>query len=356
MDEESDCLVTALGPNPRALLIAVADVFTDLATQARTVLRGGVGSGPPLPNLAKSLICKKQTMESFVDLLSKLPRPSSFSSYPVVSSSVDIVPPVVFDTLNEFKCYWTAARRGQTALNPIMVEIMQRSGVVGSTDEAVIDNFYYEILGGSEVRKTSEIFQGSMRAIDAAFQPLFDQVMMSDTDSVAYLKAVHLRLQFLGVSIFNDPPQFLNVKSLQARTPLFQEYLSLAQVALRANRREMVNPAHQLSLQCGLAWYLLLISFFSRDPLVRGEAVWMLGDYPNQDGLWDTCSLHALALRNGIVERENSMEGTPGAQWRRLWRREFRDGTDGVIWTRQPLTGSGDLLIADLYTSMAGME
>lgn len=162
-----------------------------------------------------------------------------------------------------------------------------------------------------------------MDSLDVAFLPLFNNIIMSDAESPAYLRSIHLRLQYLGFRLFNNPPKYLNAETLYSRTPLFREFLSLAQIALRTAKRNVDNPAHQLSLQSELAWHLLPVAFFCLDPLTREEAVWMLKDHSGQDGLWNTRSLCALGVKNQDVERINAAEGTLAEQWKRLWRREY---------------------------------
>lgn len=81
------------------------------------------------------------------------------------------------------------------------------------------------------------------------------------------------------------------------------------------------------------------------------------------------------------MEQINATEGTPTEQWERLWRREFvfedsgnrilfryfdkdegewklveevaevQGDSEDVHWKRQPLTGSGGLLMVDLYVT-----
>lgn len=373
-DEDTDRLVDSLAPNPKPLLAAVADTFAPLATQARSVLSGRVGGDRPLPNLAKGLRDKKQTMESFMVLLSQLSRPSA------AGDSI----PAVFGSLDEFEECWAAIRHRQTSMASMLTDIMKSSGTMNAKDVDAIENFYRDILGSPQVQDYCENSRKVMQDLDAALLPLFNSIIMSDADSPTYLRAIHLRLQYLGVSLFEDPPMFLDVETVHARTPLFREYLSLAEIALRRANLEISNPAHRLSLGCGLAMHLLMVAFFCRDPLARDEAAWMLRDHPGQDGLWSTRSLCALALRSRAVERENAAPGDePAEQWRRLMRREsvFEDGGDRIVfrylerdaatgewvlveeaaevrgdpedvcWVRQRLTGSGGPLMLDLYAA-----
>lgn len=389
-DEEAARQVASVAPNPKQLLGAVADVFTHLASQARTILRGRVGHGPSLPNLAKGLKQKKQTMDSFLVILSELgPAPAAIS--------IDTIPDV-FNTLDEFGQYWAATRRHHTALTKIMTDVMNDTDTISTNNEESISKFYAELLGNKRLRDFCDTSRKATHQLDTAFRPLFNRVLMGDPSSPDYIRAIHLRLQFLGMAVFEDPPQYLQVATLEARTPLFREYLTLASLALRTlffkrgdddddNNGETtvvaaVNPAHQLSLQCGIAWNLFITALFCRDPPTRDEAIHLLRDYPGHDGLWDTRALYALALKNRAVERDNCAAGTPAEQWRRLWRREFvfedagervvlrfmardedtggewalveeaadvRTRVEDVRWVRQPIRGQSWLLMADLY-------
>ncbi|GKT59293.1 C6 zinc finger domain-containing protein [Colletotrichum tofieldiae] len=378
-DAEAHLHLSDIAPNPRPVIGAVAEVFNQLARQARTVFRGRMLDGPPLPNLTRGLQSKKQTMESFMVLLSQVR-----SDYALDSSA-----PPVFRSLDEFEQTWPTMRRHQSAMNAIMEDALFNSGVHGLHDDDAITQFHFDLLGNPHIREYCANFQKFMDKLDAAFQPLFNNIISSDVGSPTYLRALLLRLDFLGVYIFNNAASFLTVESLTALTPLFREFISLGNVALRTAKEETEkNPAHHLSLQRGLAWHLLITSLFSRDPVVRDEAVWMLRDYPGQDGLWNTRALYALALRNRQIERWNAVDGTPEEQWRRLWRREFifEDGGDRVVlryrgkdkstgtwhlieetaeiraegeavqWTRQPITRHSGLLLIDLFTVSKDVE
>lgn len=365
------CLHT-LAPNPKPLLSSVAEIFSILAPQARLVLRGRIGDSKPLPNFTRRLEEANQTLESFIVLLGQLPRPSA---------DLQRIP-ASFTTLDEFQDYWAATYWKQTSIGPVLIEIIRDSDLTDSIDEQDIENFFARFIADDRIIEFYEGTRTALRALDAAFLPLFNKIMLSDSRSPEYIKAIHLRLQYLGTYVLDNTPQYLHIDTLQAQTPLFREYLSLAEVALRAARQEMSNPARQLSLQCNLASHLLLVSLFCRDPVARNQAVGLLRDYPGQDGLWRTPSLYVLALRNQKVERGNAVEGEPNLQWRRLWRREyvFEEGGDRIIfryqerdevtgewvlieetadvhgtpedvcWVRRPLTKSGRLLLGELLS------
>ncbi|SPO01761.1 uncharacterized protein DNG_04434 [Cephalotrichum gorgonifer] len=366
-DDDSDRHVSALSPDPKPLLASVANIFSHLAPYTRTVLRDRVGHGVPLPNFRQGLENKKQTLETFLVLLSEI-TPSS--------SSLGNIP-AEFKSFHQFEEFWAASKRDQTAIGPVMMDIAQSSGVLMSNNEDSVEDFYITFIGDPRLATYFEASMKEMEALDAAFMPLFTRSMMADNQSPEYLQAIHLRLQYMGIYVFGNAPQYIEVESLRARTPLFRDFLSLAEVALRTARSENSNPAHRLSLQRDLAFHIMLTALFCRDPVVRDQAVLMLRDYPGQDGLWNTRALYALSARNRNVEQENAAEGTADEQWRRLWRREYvfeeggdrvvfrylkkaevgdkwelveeaadvKDVSGDVVWERQPLTGDGKLLM-----------
>ena len=264
------------------------------------------------------------------------------------------------------------------------MDIIKTSGLTDSIDEQDMDKFFARFLHDDRMTEFYGGTRSVLQALDAAFLPLFNKIMLLDSRSPQYIKAIHLRLQYLGSYVLDHTPQYIHIDTLQAQTPLFREFLSLAEIALQAAKQEASNPARQLSLQCHLASQLLLVSLFCRDPVARNQAVGMLRDYPGQDGLWRTRSLYVLALRNQKVERGNAVEGEPNVQWRRLWRREYifeeggghiilryleRDEVTGewglveetantdvpgraedVTWVRRPLTKSGRLLMGEVLS------
>ncbi|KAJ3525875.1 hypothetical protein NM208_g11451 [Fusarium decemcellulare] len=273
-DTDTPRHVAAFAPDPRPPLGAIADIFVQLATQARTVLGGRFGHGSSLPNLEQGLRQRKLTMESFMVMLSKATHSPA---------AVDVVP-AVFHSLDEFEKYWIACRNRKTEMIQIMAEAMRTLATRDAIDESTPSNFHLQLLENTQIQKFCEDWRTTMHALDAAFLPLFNRIIMSDSDrgSPQYLRAIHLRLQFLGYSVFDDPPQYAKIERLLLRTPSFHSYLLVARLALRTAKQQIKHPAQQLSLQRDLAWNLLLVAFFCRDPLARDEAVLMLKDYPGK--------------------------------------------------------------------------
>ncbi|KAL4960734.1 Zn(II)2Cys6 transcription factor [Aspergillus stella-maris] len=381
MDETHNYL-HAVAPNPKPFLLSLTSIFALLAPQARFVLFGRVGQDRPLPNFIRGLEGNGLTMESFIVMLGQL------SGRPRIRSC-----PATFTNLDEFQECWSALRRRNSAVGPMAVRILQESGALGTIEGDAIDATYYNLLDNPEIKEFCERLREEMAALDKTSRPLFEEIFMSDSQgqSPIYLRALHLRLQFLQVYAFENPPQYVSAEALHRQTPLFKEYLSLARMALNIAKRQVLNQKpnphqpHNISLECNIAWHILQIAFFCRDPITRMEAVHMLRDYPCQDGLWNVRSLYILALKSQDVERVNALEGTSKEQWERLWRREyvFEDGgervvfryqdkhddtgawetveevaevgsqaleVESVVWMRRPLTGFGALVLGDLIT------
>ncbi|KAK7947155.1 uncharacterized protein PG986_011476 [Apiospora aurea] len=353
-DKDGDAENQCLAPNPTRFFVEMADVFADIATQSRTVLHGRVGHCSPLPNFARGLRSKRQTLESFMVLLSR-----QFLSSPDARHRV----PAVFRDLDEFEnCLQTAVQR-HTTIGPVMMEIVRDSGILESNDPHIIDKYYPEILGNPKIRAYCETIRRDMQELGDAFLPLFDRILVTDFDKPAYLRAVNLRLQYLGVLLFSDPTRHLHADSIRELTPSFREYLALVEIALRRMKENGTgNPAHQVSLQCKLSYYVMIVAFFCREPAVRDQAIAILADYPGQDGLWDARALHATALKSRVIERDNAVDGgTPDEQWRRLVRREFvfEDGGDRILFrflARDKASGEWKLVeeVADVSGGLKG--
>ncbi|KAK8071496.1 hypothetical protein PG997_011699 [Apiospora hydei] len=353
-DNDGDTENKCLAPNPTRFFIEMADVFADIAIQSRTVLHGRVGHCSPLPNFARGLRSKQQTLESFMVLLSR-----QFLSSPNARHRV----PAVFRDLDEFEnCLETAVQR-HTTIGPVMMEIVRDSGILDSNDPHIIDKYYPEILGNPKIREYCETIRRDMQELGDAFLPLFNRILVADFDKPAYLRAINLRLQYLGVLLFSDPTRHLHVDSIRELTPSFREYLNLVELALRTMKENGTgNPAHQMSLQCKLSYYVMIVGFFCREPAVRDQAIAILADYPGQDGLWDARALHATALKSRVIERDNAVDGgTPDEQWRRLVRREFvfEDGGDRILFrflARDEASGEWKLVeeVADVSGGLKG--
>jgi hypothetical protein len=371
--------MTSVAPNPKPLIAVVADIFSHLLPQTRLILRGNIGRSPAVPNFARGLRAKKQTVETFMALITKLPR-----SYPPTKEL-----PVVLESLDDFEKYWITGRSARLSVGPILMEAVLESGALSSADPKSISELWKHVTTDPRIKDICEASTKELQALEAAFMPVFNRAIMSDPTSIDYIRAIHLRLHYLGICTFDDLTHFYDVEPVIAKTPLFREYLSLADISLRTVKRDLKNPAQRLSLQCNLSVYLFLISLFCRDPVLRDEATWMLKDYPSQDGIWNARSLYLLALKNRAVERINASEGTALEQWHRLLRREylFEEGGDRVVlcfldkdagtgewrlveetaevkgdlqavqWQRRPLSAGGKPLLGDvmaLWPELAG--
>uniref|UniRef100_A0A8H7K355 Uncharacterized protein n=1 Tax=Bionectria ochroleuca TaxID=29856 RepID=A0A8H7K355_BIOOC len=315
--------IASFSPNPRPILSQLADIFMHLATQTRIVLKGRIGQHCPLPDLAKGLEERGISMEDFIVLLSQ------------VSTSKHYITPQTFTSLDEFEEHWISMTRRQAEMGLIMLQAMMRSTILECECQQQISELLASTLKDPEVQKFCDDARRDTDSMEQALLPLFSGIMMSTAmDSPTYLRVLYLRLRFLSVQVFNNPPQYACIRSMVALTPRLREFLSLAELAIRITRKTAMHGAYSLCIDGGLAWYLLQIALHCRDPLVRDEAILALDGYAGQDGLWTTRSLHALALRNRIVEQQNADGDTAQVQWQRLWRREYylEDGGERVVF------------------------
>ncbi|KAF5661377.1 transcription factor [Fusarium heterosporum] len=370
LTDQDSHLMTSFAPNPKPLIAVLGDIFSHLLPQTRLILRGDIGRSPVIPNFARGLRTKKQTVETFVALIAKLPR-----SYTPTEGL-----PAVLDSLDDFEKYWITGRSAKVSIGPILMEAVHRSGILTSTNPNDVSELWKHVTADPRIREICDISTREMRALEAAFMPIFNRAITSDPASTDYIRALHLRMHYLGTYTFDDLTHFYDIELVIAKTPLFREFLSLAEISLRVAKRDLENPAQRLSLQCNLSMNLFLTSLFCRDPLLRDEATWMLKDYPGQDGIWNAYSLYLLALRNRTVERINASEGTALEQWHRLLRREylFEQGGDRIVlcflekdlisgewqlveetaevksnaeavqWKRRPLSAAGKPLFSDV--------
>jgi hypothetical protein len=311
--EQASRNIYNFAPNPRPVLQDVADVYMHLATQTKTILAGRIEKCSPLPNVAKGLRENNMTMESFINLLGHL-NPGSATLNRI---------PATFKDLCEFEEYWTAIRRRVMEIRPLIIDTTYSSDILSLDDEKQVGEKFPALLGNDQVRSFFEECRRIMRRMDTAFMPLFNKDKRLECSSPTYLRALQLRLQFLATYIFDNPPQYLHIESMHMLSPMIREYLSLVEATLRSAKQQLMNSAHQISVECELAWNLLLVALYCRDFGLRESATVLLREYPGQDGLWNTRSLYALAKRNQWLEAVNAMDGSAEEQWERLWRREF---------------------------------
>ncbi|KAJ5171294.1 uncharacterized protein N7500_004077 [Penicillium coprophilum] len=200
----------AVAPNPKPFLLSLTSIFALLAPQARFVLPGSVGQDRPLPNFIRCLEGDGLTMESFIVLLGQLSRRSAVNGCPSA-----------FNSLKGFEEYWWDVRSKSSAVGPMAIKIIRSSGVLGSKEGDVIDTFYCNLLDNPWIKEFCERSRKAMNTLSDVSLPLFNRIFMSDTQSPTYLKAIHLRLQFLQVYAFENPPQYFSAETLSLQTPYF---------------------------------------------------------------------------------------------------------------------------------------
>ncbi|KAH6685421.1 hypothetical protein F5X68DRAFT_20276 [Plectosphaerella plurivora] len=364
--------VDSFAPNPKPILSVVADIYSRLSVQARFVLGGRLGESRPLPHFTQGLRARRLTTDSFFLLVDKL-MPSRVDLHNI---------PASFSTLDEFETYLIAAEQTARHMNSLIIDNFTTfwSSHPPANECSTVDGFWQSTGKDERIVEMSEYSRRVSKQLDDAFRPLFNSIVTSDVESPTYLRALNLRLQCFGARVFDDPLMFADYGRIAEQTPICKEYLSLAEIAIRAARNAPETPAHRLALQNDVSWRLSVVAIFCRDPLTREQSLWMLRDYPGYHSLWNIRSLYVLALRNRTVENANALEGTPEEQWLRLMRREYvlEEGGDRLIfrymekdlfsgewglvedvvsiggsmdtvcWERQPLSVGGKLLMTAL--------
>jgi hypothetical protein len=365
--------IASLAPNPKYLLGEVADTYLHLASQSRSVLTGKMGEEMPLDGLIKDLARNGQTIEMFFLSLAQLPR----LSLPV---SVDTMP-AVFRDIHEAEKYWIAVQTWSAELGPGLIEMFTKSKLLELEDDDEINQMMLSLLRDPRMLDMAARVRVVFKRFDDAFLPLYHPYLMrEDQDREVLLRLLSLRMQCLIMALFMALPDFGDVATMEALTPNCREMMDTAEVLLRTSLKGAVSPVHHLSLDGGVLMHLTFVSFFCRDPLVRETAIRLLEEYPHQNGLWDSNAHLALALRNRGIERVNASEGTRLEQWLRLWRREhifenagkrvvlrfmdrnaetgkwelveeytdMRENVEDMVWRRQPLSGKGRFMVANI--------
>ncbi|KAL2758395.1 hypothetical protein ACRALDRAFT_1075011 [Sodiomyces alcalophilus JCM 7366] len=363
--------ITSLAPAPRALLGEVAEIYSFLGIQCRTVLDGRVGGSLPLAKVTTGLMEKGQSLEMLNLHMMQLPR---------TLASTDSIPGVFAD-VGVAEEYWAAIQRRGAQMGPLVMDLVYESGILESDDNVEVEALFASLVTNETVIRFCDESDRLGAQWDAAFQPLYMQALMEGKkDRAKYMQVLQLRLSYLVEKEFNRLAQYVSHEAVAGLTPLFRETVSVAEVILRTSQEEFTSAAHRTGVDGGVTWPLGLASLYCRDPLVREEAIRVLRQYPRRNGLWDTRLFAAVAERNRDLERANAAEGTGQEQWGRLWRREYifeeagsrivfrfleKDEVSGqwvvaeeaadltadlevTQWKRRPLSGKGRYLMSNI--------
>ncbi|GJC85526.1 hypothetical protein ColLi_08364 [Colletotrichum liriopes] len=157
--------------------------------------------------------------------------------------------------------------------------------------------------------------------------------------------------------------EYADEATIASMTPYCREVNDVVEILLREQQKGFKSAAHVFSMEFGLAWQLTIVAMTCRDPLVRENSTRILETYPRREGLWDSVAFLAVLQKNRELEAENSKEGTPAEQWRRLCRREFifEDAGETIIFRslkKNKATGMWDLVeeAAEFKGEVEGLE
>lgn len=364
--------VASLAPNPKDFLADFVDTYAVLGVQSRTILTGRIGGSLPLPDLSRALMGQGKSLDSFLARIQHLEIKRGGPSLENMS--------MLFRDLDEAETCIMAIQYRASQMIPLVSKVVVDSGFFELDDESEVDDALEYVLRHPKIIAAYKECIHTCQSWSDAFQPLYRQCMMDEkTDQATYLRALHLRLHLLLIKAFSSLAQFTDINVMENLTPDYREINSLSEIILRMSQKDFMSSAHHVSLEGGLTWQLSMVSLQCREPLVREDAIRILTEYPRWHGLWDGRGFQAIAARNRRIEKTNMANGTPVQQWRRLWRREYifedagnrvlfrfmdrdpvqedkwvlveevadlTEGTDEIVWRRQPLTGSGKRMLA----------
>jgi hypothetical protein len=236
--------------------------------------------------------------------------------------------PLVFGSISEAADHWKAVQKSVSEQGPKLmaaIKALNYTELVESGDARLIME---QLEKNPELQIFAHQTAVKLRAWNAAFHPLYHRLTRDrSVDREVYLRAVHLRIDYLGQRIFSCFPQHGQQSVMASLTPFCREINKLCEIILRERRNEGggggLGPAgsSRFIVHMGIAWNLGFVAVNCRDLDVRADALRILQTYPFHDGLWDSNVFAAIALRNRRLESDNAVEGTPDEQWARLNRR-----------------------------------
>jgi hypothetical protein len=136
-----------------------------------------------------------------------------------------------------------------------------------------------------------------------AFKPLFDKAQPGTND---FLATRHLQMHYLPVHLTLTQYTSLSELTYDAYLWMFKEIVEMARIQL-SSLAVMHDPTFSFDMQN--VWPLFVVAKKCRDPIVRREAIRLLGEWPRREGIWD--SVIASAVSRWVVKVEE--EGMVGA-------------------------------------------
>ncbi|OHW99288.1 C6 zinc finger domain-containing protein [Colletotrichum incanum] len=353
--EDSEQRIWKLAPDPRQLITEVLDLYNHLDVQSRTVLSGRVESSrSPAYELIKGLKARGHTIETYNMQIQRYTEPGE--------GRKDM--PEVFHDAEDAYAWWKVCQRRIAKLGPLLLSVIDDLKFEEINDEQGIDRVLEVMQNQPELGAYCEKSVASLQQWRQSFEPLYNRTL-SDTniDRKEYLKILHLRMHYLIMFLYSLFPKYADEATIASMTPYCREVNDVVEILLREQQKDFKSAAHVFSMGFGLAWQLTIVAMTCRDPLVRENSTRILETYPRREGLWDSVAFLAVLQKNRELEAENSKEGTPAEQWRRLCRREFifEDAGETIIFRslkKNKATGMWDLVeeAAEFKGEVEGLE
>ncbi|KND91761.1 hypothetical protein TOPH_03895 [Tolypocladium ophioglossoides CBS 100239] len=258
-------------------------------------------------------------------------------------TSLDDMPPV-FRDMDETQGYWALVQRNMVQHIPMLTMLTSRLALTRVASEAELEMKFASVKQNSFVSKFIAESRYWLQRWIEAYEPLFQGMSRNSVnDAKAYLQAISLRIEYLVLYIYTTVPRFSGLITAKGLTPQYREINRFAETLLVA------RPNCGFAMDSGWTWPLFVSSFGCRDPVVRADAIRILGQYPIRNALRDSRVFRAIALKNEEVEARIAMEGDESEQWLRLRRRElvFEDFGTNIIYRsaqKDPVTGRWELV------------
>ncbi|GKT95356.1 C6 zinc finger domain-containing protein [Colletotrichum tofieldiae] len=324
--EDSEQRVWKLAPDPRQLITEVLDLYNHLDVQSRTVLSGRVKSSrSPAYELIKGLKARGHTIETYNMQIQRYTDPGEGRKEM----------PEVFHDAEDAYTWWKACQRRIAKLGPLLLSVIDDLKFDEIEDEQGIDRLLEVMQNEPELGAYCEKSVANLQQWRQSFEPLYNRTLSDiNIDRKEYLRILHLRMHYLIMFLYSFFPKYADEATIASMTPYCREVNDVVEILLREQQKGFKSAAHVFSMEFGLAWQLTIVAMTCRDPLVRENSTRILETYPRREGLWDSVAFLAVLQKNRELEAENSKEGTPAEQWRRLCRREFifEDAGETIIF------------------------
>lgn len=235
-------------------------------------------------------------------------------------------PFTVFDTIEEARKHWAAMERRITGHGALLVSAIETVSTVDANDTEAVDRVFDAIENRPELLAFVYDSQEQIRRWSEAFEALFIRIMTAPhLDKSQIFQVLDMKVECVARRLYSLFPKHSDYDTVASLTPVFQELDALCKILIQQQQQcgDPKRRSSKFTMHSTVMWHLLFIALNCRDITVRERAIGTLGACSRRDCFWDSSAFLAIAQRNRDIESENTQDGTPAQQWRRLCRRVF---------------------------------